>query len=362
MPFPPPGGIHHPPKRVGAVTRRVLLVTLAAFGGQTKGGGERYVSELARALPSAGWDAPIVAIPKLGDARLIMADSSETIMLREFWRLARDADLIHVHQLNSTGFDLAALARIRYGTPIVLTDHGGGIRTPGRVLGRQRLRLVSAAGYVSAWSARDVDPRGTVRRAKVIWGGGDHLPKAEPFPRRYNFGFVGRMLPHKGIHILLEALPAEASLVIAGQARDRAYLAELRELAGDKDVTFMIDSADEDVARVHRSIDYLVLPSVSAYREARYTRPELLGLVALEALAAGTPVIGSDVGGLGELLRHAHQVHVEPGNAAAWRDALLHALGTTPTSAVGSKFTWNAVAHACATLYEETLADTERRS
>lgn len=210
---------------------------------------------------------------------------------------------------------------------------------------------MNAGAFVSAWSRADVDPAGIIKRHDVILGGGDHLPHAEPLIRSYDFGFVGRLLPHKGPHVALAALPAGTSMILAGQARDADYLQELQQLAKGKDVTFVEDASDAFVASLLKSVRYLLVPSVARYLDQVYSRPELLGLVALEALAAGTPVIGSDVGGLGEVLYAARQIAVEPGNVEAWRERLYEALSNPRAALDRSSFTWDAVAARCEALY-----------
>lgn len=338
--------------------RRILFVTLDVFSSAKKGGGERYVTELTRALRARGAQVEVAIVRSMHEfAELTHPDgAAQPISLGRFLAMMRRAELIHVHQLNTPGFDYAAFFSKLFRKPLVLTDHGGGALTPGRALGRARLRLVDAAGFVSAWSRRDVDPKGVIRQNAVILGGGDHLPPAEPLPDRYTFGFVGRLLPHKGLHLALEALPAGASLIVAGQARDPNYYAELQRLAQGKRVTFIADASDEIVASLNKSVRYLLVPSVERYGTQEYVRPELLGLVALEALAAGTPVIGSDVGGLGEILRAAGQRVVPPGDVAAWRDALARALVNPAPSFHSPDYTWDAVAHKCIGLYEKLFS------
>jgi len=336
---------------------RVLLVTLDVFGGTKKGGGERYVTELARALRKRGLSVEIAVVRSMNNfSKLNDLDSaSEKISFTQLVAMVRASDLVHVHQLNAPGFDYAAALSTLFRKPLILTDHGGGALALGRGLGRTRLHLVSAAGFVSRWSQTDVDPNGIIPRTAIILGGGDHLPSAPPFPERYDFGFVGRLVPHKGLHIVLEALPAEASLIVAGQPRDADYRRELSRLADGKQVTFAEDASDTFVASLHRSIGFLLVPSVEAYRDATYSRPELLGIVALEALSASTPVIGSDVGGLAEVLRTAGQLILPPGDVEAWRTGLARALAETPPAFQAHDFTWGAVARKCAVLYETAL-------
>jgi glycosyltransferase involved in cell wall biosynthesis len=331
----------------------VLFVTLEVFGGAKKGGGERYVTELARAARARGLTVDVAVVRSMRQfAELVDLDApTQPMSPRRFFDLMRRCDVVHVHQLNTPGFDYAAMLAKLLRKPLVLTDHGGGALTPGRALGRLRLRLLDAAGYVSAWSRQDIDPAGTVNPYAIIMGGGDHLPEAEPLERSYDFGFVGRLVPHKGAHIAIEALPSECSLILAGQPRDQGYFASLQQLARNRDVTFVADASDTIVASLHRSIGCLLVPSVEHYQDREFSRPELLGLVALEALAAGTPVIGSAVGGLGELLAIAGQVSVQPGNVAEWHEALTRASGSGLPAVTSSAFTWDAVAQKCIDLY-----------
>lgn len=338
---------------------KILKFTLAVFGGNKKGGGERYVSETAKALVEIGARVSVVVVPSYKNLSLQPDPGSEPgkLTLRGLVAQVQSADVLHVHQLNSPGFDYALMASKAFSKPIVLTDHGGGALALGRSLGASRLRMVTAAGFVSNWSRRDVDPKGLIKRYEILFGGGDHLPIAPSLPERFDFGFIGRLLPHKGAHVAIEALPLGARLVIAGQVRDRAYFHHLQKLSQGKAVTFVEDASDDFVARLTRSIRYLLVPSVSQYGEAHYTRPELLGIVALEALASGTPVIGSDVGGLGELLRVAKQQPVPAGNVGAWKASLTRAFEGSDSQVSSAEFKWSAVAERCMRLYDVSLKD-----
>ena len=338
-------------------SRHVLLTTLATFGGAKKGGGERYVSELGKALLERGWNVQVASIPQISTVSIEdLSSGTRTVGVRAFKRAVAVSDVVHVHQLNSPGFDYAALACKTQGVPLVLTDHGGGAMTPGRFFGKVRLRAVSSAAFVSACSRADIDPGGRIQSSRVIWGGGDHLPNAGLLSRTYDFVFVGRILPHKGLHVALEAIQSDASLIVVGKTRNAEYLAHLQQLAKDRDVTFVSDASDELVAQAHRSVGHLLVPSVERYESETYVRPELLGLVALEALAVGTRVIGSDVGGLGELLRHAGQTPVAPGDVTAWR-AVLEAAREEPLALMPDTplFTWGRVADECIAMYEEQI-------
>ncbi len=108
---------------------------------------------------------------------------------------------------------------------------------------------------------------------------------------------VARLVPWKGIDHLIQALPAvpEARLLIAGDGPDEARLRALTASEGvGERVTFLGRLSRERLALYFRAADYTVL----------YSGYEGLSHVALESLAAGTPIIASDKGGNPELVAH----------------------------------------------------------
>lgn len=338
-----------------AAQLRVLHITPNLFVPGRMGGGERYVQQLVHAQIDLGLSVQVVAVVSFQQIQLESGAPTVGLMrgFKRLLKLARQTDIIHVHQLNTQGFDLALLLARLSGTPLVLTDHGGDRYTPGRLLGSRRLAMVSAVAAVSPFSLRDIDPKGIARRSEVIWGGGDHLTGGATNSNRTDVLFVGRLLPHKGIHILIEALPAQMSLRIVGETRDAEYRRSLQQLANNKDVVFEGAPADGQLRALYQASDVLVLPSVEMFEGKRYRRPELLGLVVLESLAAGTPVIGSSVGGLAELLQLTWQTSVAPGNVDALREALVKGSFSLPPQERLSDLTWSATARRCLSLYQE---------
>jgi len=93
---------------------------------------------------------------------------------------------------------------------------------------------------------------------------------------------------------------------------------------------------------------------------------ELLGLSTIEAMASGTPVVASRVGGLAEVVVDgATGFLVEPGDVDALRNrialvlddpALARRLGAGARARVLERFTWDACARRCRDAYEELLA------
>ena len=101
--------------------------------------------------------------------------------------------------------------------------------------------------------------------------------------------FVGRLVPYKGVDVLLEAMrdvPAVALLV--GEGPQRAALRRQADTLGVADrVRFLGEVSDDELAALYRACDLFVLPSV--------TRQEAFGVVLLEAMACGKPVISTDL-------------------------------------------------------------------
>ncbi len=132
--------------------------------------------------------------------------------------------------------------------------------------------------------------------------------------------FVGRMVPEKGAHLLLEALSKvrkripEARLVIVGGGDSGPLKQQAEELGITDRVTFTGFVSDESLLRLYRVIDVACYPSLY----------EPFGIVALEAMAAGIPVVVSDAGGLPEVVEHNVSGIVCPrGDSDALADAIV---------------------------------------
>ncbi|MFN3929291.1 MAG: glycosyltransferase, partial [Thermoflexus sp.] len=112
-------------------------------------------------------------------------------------------------------------------------------------------------------------------------------------------GYIGWFQPPKGVHLLIEAfrrIPDEdVSLHLFGPIyKSHPYFQWLQELSGgDRRIVFRGPFAPEDRSRIYRSIDLLVIPSIS---------PETFSRVAREALVHRVPVAASRVGALPEVI------------------------------------------------------------
>jgi glycosyltransferase involved in cell wall biosynthesis len=184
--------------------------------------------------------------------------------------------------------------------------------------------------------------------------------------------FVGRLTPHKGVDRLIAALPPGARLQVAGstghdpQPPERDYPWLLRQLAADRDIEFLGPVSDALLPALYRQAAVLALPSVHRTCYGREIRvSELLGLVVLEAMASGTPVVCSRLGGLVEVVQHGVTGFlVEPGDVAELRERLAELLqnpilarrmGRNARELVLARFTWRACAERCLAAYGELV-------
>lgn len=280
----------------------------------------------------------------------------------------RDADIVHTHHLHSTPGRLAAIAARVRRQALVNTDHGLGGGDWFGLLPRLFDRFLT----VSEYSARMLGV--PAARTRVIYGGAD--------PRRFTPGtpaqrrgvlFVGRMTPHKGLDRLIRALPAGATLTVAGSAGhdprppESEYPTLLNQLAAGRDVRFTGPMPDADLPQLYRTAAVLVLPSVhrTCY-DKQVQISELLGLSALEAMASGVPVVASRIGGVPEIVLDGKTGFlVEPGDVDQLRDRLAWLLGNPALAAemgqrarerVVERFTWEHCAERCLTAYRELLS------
>ena len=102
--------------------------------------------------------------------------------------------------------------------------------------------------------------------------------------------FVGRLVKYKGVDVLLEAMRGvSATAMLVGDGPERAALQRIAERAGVADrVKFLGEVSPAELAALYRACDLFVLPSV--------TRQEAFGVVLIEAMACGKPVISTDLG------------------------------------------------------------------
>ena len=369
--------------RVSKETESIRIVHVAPtpFGVDGLfGGGERYPIELARALARDA-DCELLTFGK--NARVEREPGGLRVRVLRPLRYGRrhpahpiaptlplalrGADVVHAHQMRSAPSRVSAVAARLGGKRLVVTDHGLGGGGWGGLLPKLFDRFLTVSEYSAQTLAAPPE------RTRVIYGGADptrfHPDRGE---RRHGVLFVGRFTPHKGLDRLITALPDGAELTCVGSfghdpaPPESGYGDLLRRLAAERAVRFAGTAPDIELPAVYRRARVFALPSV--HRTVYGTEvaiSELLGLSVLEAMASGTPVVCSRVGGVPEIVRDGETGFlVEPGNVEELRDrlailladrALADRMGRAAREWVVERFTWRACAARCLAAYGELL-------
>jgi glycosyltransferase involved in cell wall biosynthesis len=174
--------------------------------------------------------------------------------------------------------------------------------------------------------------------------------------------FVGRIVHEKGLHVLIRAMPQilqefpNTRLLVAG--RNSRHLFPLAaELGVAGAVRFLDFITDQQRDYIYQVVDAAIFPSLY----------EPFGIVALEAMALDCNVIASDVGGLGEVVKHEINgltVYPNDPDSIAWA---VRRLFRDPSAAlvrrimahaqVGAQYSWHNIAQQTVILYHGIIAE-----
>ena len=187
--------------------------------------------------------------------------------------------------------------------------------------------------------------------------------------QRYGVGWgeklilcVGRLVPQKGIEYFIRAIPLiarrypEAKFIIVGEGWSRDILeGEARASGHQQKIQFTGFASDKDVIELMTSADVLVVPSIY----------EPFGIVALEGMATGVPVVASRVDGLAEVIEHERTgifVYPRSPDSIAWGiDRVLsdpdHArwLAENAKDKLHKAYSWEAVAMKTVDVYRKVV-------
>jgi glycosyltransferase involved in cell wall biosynthesis len=290
---------------------------------------------------------------------------------RPLWRLlgSRRWDLIDMHE-EPFGLAVAEVLLLRWlrcrAVPFVLASAQNiEKRYPPPFRWFERWSLRGAAGAYTCNSEA-----GRILRRKGLRGELDLLPlgvdierfepaEREPPSGTLRVGFVGRLIPHKGVDVLLGAIALDARLwaeiVGSGPELDR-LTARCRTLGIADRVTFAGHVDEGAVSGVYPRFDVLAVPSV-----AMPGWIEQFGRVVVEAQASGVPVVASASGALPDVVGEDGLL-VEPGNPTALASALVRFLDEPGLwlrlrevgMASAPRYSWERIADTQADLYRRT--------
>jgi phosphatidylinositol alpha-mannosyltransferase len=358
------------------------------------GGVQAHVVELARVfierghkvsvLAPASEDTPLpefvvsagraVAIPYNGSvARLSFGPMAYTRIRR--WIDGNDFDVLHIHEPNAPSLSMLAL-KIAEG-PIVATFHTSttkslvlstfqGVLRPyhEKISGRIAVSELARRWQVEALGSDAVEiPNGVDVPAFA------RAPMLPGYPRSGGTVlFLGRYdEPRKGMEVLLGALPElvrrhpDVEILIVGRGDEDRLRREAGKLAGH--LRFLGQVSDKEKASAMRSADVYVAPNLGG---------ESFGIILIEAMAAGTAVVASELDAFRRVLRDGTAGMLVPIGDSAALAAALHTVLTdevrreslvrTATQVVG-EYDWPVVAEQILRVYETvTVGDTRVRA
>ena len=283
-------------------------------------------------------------------------------------RHARDCDVIHAQWTLSAG--AAWLSRVVHGRPILATLQGSDVFqvTRSRIgawLTRLVLRRCDRISVLSQALARSTAAIGIpVGEIQIIPNGVDLEKFAPPTDAREPLiVYVGSLIKRKGVVYLLEAMAQVLQvhphfrLAIVGDGVERLALEKIAaDLNIENRVTFAGQLPPQQVREWMRRARVFVLPSVE----------EGLGVVLLEALACGTPIVASRVGGICDVVTPEVGVLVPPANSDRLAEGIDHLLGDEETWAKMSgsarqraeeHYCWDRITDQYTSIYESLVTN-----
>jgi len=175
--------------------------------------------------------------------------------------------------------------------------------------------------------------------------------------------FVGRLVYEKGVHVLVSSVPkvlgkVDAKFVIVGNGYMKEQLLNIVKSMGVANkVMFTGFIDDETLRKLQSCADVSVVPSLF----------EPFGIVALEAMAAKSPVVVSDTGGLSEIVEHdvtGVKVYPENPDSLAWGitkvlldESYANWIRSNAYKKIQEKYNWGKIAQQTQNVYEAILKE-----
>ncbi len=285
-------------------------------------------------------------------------------------------DIIHLHYPFIFGAELTALAARRFGIPLLITYHNDLLATGVRgqlfrwytassqpwVLRRANLLIGTSQDYAQHSLFQSTTPP---EAAFAVLPNGVDIQQFQPGDRSSDrfallVGGLDRAHHFKGIRVMIEALSKvpDAQAVIVGDGDLRSEYEVLAQQLAPGRIRFAGRVSPGELSDLYSRATVGVLPST--------TQGEAFGMVLIEAMAAGAPVIASNLPGVRTVVEHGQDgLLVEPGDVTGLADALNQLLsnpsraremGSRGRAKVHRLYDWNVIANTLERLYREVLA------
>ena len=333
-------------------------VSVLAPGDDNMSGLPPYVLTAGKAVP----------VPYNGSVARVQFGVVSAARVRR-WLRDGNFDVVHVHEPAPPSLSL--LTCMIHDGPLVATFHAATARSRFLAMFDSVLQpfLEKLSGRIAVSpAARKVIVEHLGADAVVIPNGVEvgHFATAVPLPgyprEGGTIGFIGRYEePRKGMDVLVDALGRmlpdlpDVRLLVAGRGEADDFRARLPAGVGER-IDLLGQVTEADKARMLRSVDVYCAPN---------TGQESFGVILLEAMAAGTPIVASDLEAFGRVLGGgAAGVLVRRGDAGELADALTGLLADPARRAAlvaeGARavapYDWTVVVQAVLRVYELAIA------
>lgn len=265
-------------------------------------------------FPIHKWETlcyPGAIVPRIKEkkVRILLVPCLLIALFTNIRRMEKAFDMVHAHWIIPQG-----LVQCLFHKPYLVTGHGGDVTSLNiGPLKKWKKLCLKRAGYCTAVSEKlkrimlEICPEVKI---SVIPMGCD----TKAFGRQYRienyFGqgnqkmilFVGRLAEKKGVTYLIKAMrEIDGKLAIVGQGPLETQLKEQVVQEGlEQKIVFLGSKTHEELQSIYASADIFAMPSVTA----RDGDEEGFGLVMLEAMASGLPIVASGSGGIVDLIHH----------------------------------------------------------
>ena len=295
---------------------RIAMLGLRAIGGNTSGGVERHVEELSVRMAALGHEVTVFCRAPYapgGDClyknvRLVTVPAyrskhleAVTATLATLPRIVSGFDIVHFH---ATGPSLFSWVPRLFRRKTVVTVHGLDFlrakwSAPASAVLRAGAWTAGRCPHATIVVSRTLQRYYSERGMRTFWiPNGVNIPEQRPLQRLKRFGLsergyilsLGRLVPEKGLHLLIKAfagLDTRLKLVIAGDSGlDGPYSRSLLRMAGgDERIIFTGPLFEEDKDEAFSNAEAFILPSLL----------EGMPISLLEAMSYGCPALTADI-------------------------------------------------------------------